>query len=60
MEESELKKVDKAAKEFVDKELEEAKNSPPPPEEDLYKHVYVKGTEPKFLRGRERNEIHYY
>lgn len=60
MEESELKKVDKAAKEFVDKELEEAKNSPPPPEEDLYKHVYVEGTEPKFLRGRERNEIHYY
>ena len=35
MEESELKKVDKAAKELVDKVLEAAKNSPEPPVEAL-------------------------
>ena len=60
MEESELKKVDKAAKELVDKELDAAKNSPEPPVEDLFKHIYVEGTEPKFMRGRERGEVHYF
>lgn len=60
IEESELKKVDKAAKELVDKDLEEAKNSPEPDVDNLFKHVYVEGSEPKCLRGRERLEVHQY
>ena len=28
--------------------------------EDFWADVYYKGTEPPFLRGREREEVHYY
>ncbi|KAF5324017.1 hypothetical protein D9611_008443 [Ephemerocybe angulata] len=56
--EQELKPIDKEAKATVDKVVEEAKASPEPPVEDLWKDVYYKGTEPKFLRGREREEGH--
>ena len=39
LEESELKKVDKAAKETVDKAVEEAKNSPEPTTDLLWKNI---------------------
>lgn len=39
LEESELKKVDKAAKEEVDRDVEEAKNSPEPDMDTLYEHI---------------------
>jgi pyruvate dehydrogenase E1 component alpha subunit len=56
----ELKAIDKAAKEVVDKAVEEAKASPEPRAEDLWTDIYYKGTEPPFMRGREREEVHYY
>ena len=42
---------------MVDKAVEEAKKSPEPREEDLWTDIYYKGTEPSFMRGREREEV---
>ncbi|TCD67038.1 alpha subunit of pyruvate dehydrogenase [Steccherinum ochraceum] len=58
--EEDLKKIDKEAKSTVDAAVEEAKASPVPLEKDLWTDIYYKGTEPPFMRGREREEIHYY
>ncbi|EIN06979.1 mitochondrial pyruvate dehydrogenase E1 component beta subunit [Punctularia strigosozonata HHB-11173 SS5] len=58
--EDDLKKIDKEAKATVDKSVEEAKASPEPPLSDLWTDIYYKGTEPPFMRGREREEVHYY
>ncbi|THH14939.1 hypothetical protein EW146_g5460 [Bondarzewia mesenterica] len=55
-----LKKIDKEAKITIDNAVEEAKASPEPPIEELWTDIYYKGTEPPFMRGREREEIHYY
>lgn len=55
-----LQKLDKEAKAEVDQAVEEAKASPQPLEKDLWTDVYYKGTEPPFLRGREREEVHYF
>lgn len=49
--------IDKAAKQEVDKAVEEAKASPVPREEDLWTDIYYKGTEPPVMRGREREEV---
>ncbi|KAH9071030.1 pyruvate dehydrogenase e1 component alpha subunit [Lactarius deliciosus] len=56
----ELKAIDKAAKEEIDKAVEQAKASPEPRAEDLWTDIYYKGTEPPFMRGRERDEVHVY
>ena len=58
--EQELKALDKAAKAEVDTAVEEAKASPEPENKDLWTDIYYKGTEPPFMRGREREEVHYY
>ncbi|KAH9952064.1 mitochondrial pyruvate dehydrogenase E1 component beta subunit [Amylocystis lapponica] len=58
--EDELKKIDKDAKAEVDAAVEEVKTYPLPPVSDLWTDIYVKGHEPPFMRGREREEIHYY
>jgi len=58
--EQELKQLDKDAKAEVDAAVEEAKASPEPRVEDLWTDIYYKGTEPPFMRGREREEFHYY
>ncbi|KAH8099498.1 mitochondrial pyruvate dehydrogenase E1 component beta subunit [Cristinia sonorae] len=58
--EEDLKKIDKEAKAVVDAAVEEAKASPEPLEKDLWTDIYYKGTEPPFMRGREREEIHHY
>jgi len=58
--EQELKQFDKAAKAEVDQAVEEAKQSPEPSTDDLWTDIYYKGTEPPFMRGRERDEVHYY
>jgi pyruvate dehydrogenase E1 component alpha subunit len=55
-----LKKFDKDAKTEVDAAVEEAKQSPEPGLKDLWTDIYYKGTEPPFMRGREREEIHHY
>ncbi|KAH9173502.1 pyruvate dehydrogenase e1 component alpha subunit [Lactarius sanguifluus] len=56
----ELKAIDKAAKEEIDKAVEQAKASPEPRAEDLWTDIYYKGTEPPLMRGRERDEVHVY
>ncbi|KAG8964364.1 alpha subunit of pyruvate dehydrogenase [Tulasnella sp. 419] len=58
--EEELKAIDKSAKAEVDQAVEEAKASPEPLEKDLWTDIYYKGTEPSFMRGREREEVHKY
>jgi len=58
--EEELKGLEKEAKAEVDQAVEEAKASAEPTDKDLWTDVYYKGTEPPFLRGREREEVHYY
>jgi hypothetical protein len=49
--------IDSAAKEEVGKAVEVAKSSPEPRVEDLWTDIYYKGTEPTFMRGREREEV---
>ncbi|KAK7471042.1 alpha subunit of pyruvate dehydrogenase [Stygiomarasmius scandens] len=58
--ESELKQLDKEAKAEVDAAVEEAKASPEPLAKDLWTDIYYAGTEPPFMRGREREEVHHY
>jgi len=58
--EQELKLLDKEAKAKVDAAVAEAKESPEPRLEDLWKDIYYKGTEPPSMRGREREEVHRY
>ncbi|EGN95892.1 hypothetical protein SERLA73DRAFT_155145 [Serpula lacrymans var. lacrymans S7.3] len=58
--EQELKQLDKNAKAEVDEAVEEAKQSPEPLLKDLWTDIYYKGTEPPFMRGREKDEVHYY
>ncbi|KAG7085717.1 hypothetical protein E1B28_003261 [Marasmius oreades] len=58
--EQELKQIDKEAKSKIDAAVEEAKASPEPKVDDLWTDIYYKGTEPPFMRGREREEVHYY
>ncbi|KAG0707848.1 dehydrogenase E1 component-domain-containing protein [Suillus ampliporus] len=58
--EQELKQLDKDAKAEVDQAVEEAKQSPEPVAKDLWTDIYYKGTEPASMRGREREEVHYY
>jgi len=58
--EQELKKHDKDAKALVDAAVAEAKESPEPMAVDLWTDIYYKNTEPSFMRGREREEVHTY
>ena len=55
--EEDLKAIDKDAKAEVDAAVEEAKASPFPDEKELWTDIYSAGTEPKFMRGREREEV---
>jgi len=58
--EEELKAIDKQSKAEVDKAVEEAKASPEPDMNDFWTDIYYKGTEPSFMRGRERDEVHHF
>ncbi|KAI3638229.1 hypothetical protein MIR68_003840 [Amoeboaphelidium protococcarum] len=58
--EAELKAIDKEVRAEVDQALEEAKNSPEPPMEELWKDIYVAGSEPPFLRGCDPADVHFY
>jgi pyruvate dehydrogenase E1 component alpha subunit len=49
--------MDKEAKSVVDKAVEEAKTSPEPSTAGLWTDIYYAGTEPPFMRGREREEV---
>jgi len=58
--EASLKAIDKEAKQEVDTAVEEAKKSPQPDLKEFWTDIYYKGTEPPFMRGREKEEIHFY
>ena len=60
--EEELKKIDKAAREHVDVEVKAAEEMavPDATPEVLFEDIYVKGSEPQFLRGRIPEENFYY
>ena len=60
--EEELKGLDKDARSYVDAEVAEAeKMAPPDPTAKiLYEDIYVRGSEPEFLRGRIPDENYYY
>ncbi|KAF9819735.1 hypothetical protein IEO21_01826 [Rhodonia placenta] len=55
--EEELKRFDKDAKAQVDQAVEEAKASPLPEDNELWTDIYNKGSEPSYIRGREREEV---
>lgn len=59
--EAELKKIDKDARSEVEKAVEEAKASPEPQQgADLWTDIYYQGTNPMYMRGREREEVHHF
>ena len=60
--EEELKSIDKEARSNVDAEVAEAEAMPAPDAtpEVLFEDIYVRGSEPQFLRGRVPEENFYY
>ena len=60
--EEELKGLDKDARSYVDAEVAEAEKMAPPDatQKILYEDIYVRGSEPEFLRGRTPDENYYY
>ncbi|PWN30936.1 putative PDA1-pyruvate dehydrogenase alpha chain precursor [Jaminaea rosea] len=60
VDEQALKGIDKRAKEEVDTAVEEAKQSPEPAEKELWTDIWYPGSEPEWMRGREKEEIHYF
>lgn len=60
--EEELKSLDKQARSDVDAEVAEAEQMAIPDvnSKTLYEDVYVRGSEPEFLRGRVPEENFYY
>ena len=60
--EEELKGIDKEARAYVDGEVAEAeKMAPPEPTAKiLFEDIYVRGSEPPFMRGRIPEENYYY
>jgi len=60
--EDELKSIDKEARSHVDEEVAaaEAMDAPPATPEVLFEDIYVRGSEPQFLRGRVPEENFYY
>jgi len=60
--EEELKSIDKAARAFVDGEVAEAEKmaAPENTSRNLFEDIYVRGSEPKWMRGRTVDETFYY
>jgi len=60
--EDELKAIDKDARTAVDKEVAEAEQMPLPDAtpQVLFENIYVKGSEPQFMRGRTPDENYYH
>ncbi|RMZ83231.1 hypothetical protein DV738_g1220, partial [Chaetothyriales sp. CBS 135597] len=60
--EEELKTIDKKAREDVDAEVHiaEAMAIPDPTPKILFEDIYVRGSEPDFIRGRTPDENYYY
>ncbi|MCJ1436370.1 alpha subunit of pyruvate dehydrogenase [Xylographa pallens] len=60
--EEELKGIDKEARAYVDGEVAEAEKMPPPDPtpQILFEDIYVRGSEPQYMRGRIPEENYYY
>lgn len=60
--EAELKQFDAEARANVDKEVAEAEAMAPPEDTPkiLFEDIYVRGSEPQFMRGRTPDENYYY
>ncbi|RAL11398.1 pyruvate dehydrogenase (acetyl-transferring) subunit E1 alpha [Aspergillus homomorphus CBS 101889] len=60
--EEELKALDKAARTHVDSEVAIAEKMPAPDSTPriLYEDIYVRGSEPRWMRGRTVDETYYY
>lgn len=60
--EDELKALDKSARTYVDEEVAEAEQMPFPEntERVLYEDIYVRGSEPRWVRGCTVNDTYYY
>ncbi|KAI1640232.1 dehydrogenase E1 component-domain-containing protein [Biscogniauxia mediterranea] len=60
--EDELKSIDKEARKYVNEEVAaaEAMAVPENTPQILYEDIYVKGTEPQFMRGRTPDENYYF
>lgn len=60
--EEELKGIDKEARANVDAEVAEAEQmaAPDPTPRILYEDIYVRGSEPRWMRGRTVDETFYY
>ncbi|KAL9122938.1 MAG: hypothetical protein Q9187_000514 [Circinaria calcarea] len=60
--EDKLKAIDKEARSDVNKEVAEADKMPAPEAtlQTLYEHIYVRGGEHQFMRGRTPDENYYY
>jgi pyruvate dehydrogenase E1 component alpha subunit len=55
-----LQELERKVRAEVEEAVEWAKASPEPPLTDLFTQVYVAGTEPPALRGRDNTETHRY
>jgi pyruvate dehydrogenase E1 component alpha subunit len=60
--EDELKKLDKEARKHVSEEvaIAEAMAAPEAKKSILFEDIYVRGSEPKYIRGRTPEENHYF
>ena len=60
--EEELKGIDKEARSYVDDEVAEAEKMevPDPTAKILFEDIYVRGSEPTWVRGRTPDELYYY
>ena len=60
--EDELKQIDKDARSSVDAEVAEAEKMAPPDTtpQVLFENIYVRGSEPEYMRGRIPEENFYY
>lgn len=58
--EEQLKAIDKEARKIVDQAAKEAEASPEPDMKEFYTEIYVEGTEPKSIRGREPGESKFF
>jgi len=55
--ETEIKQFDKEARAEIDEAVAKAHGDPHPDPSELFTNIYVKGTEPPIIRGREREEF---
>ncbi|CAG8557658.1 9747_t:CDS:2, partial [Acaulospora morrowiae] len=55
--EAEIKTIEKEIRANIDEAVKLAQNDPLPDESEIWTNVYVKGSEPPTIRGREREEF---